>query len=186
MSAVVNNKLFLYAENSGILVSGTNKQYIEQLLTEYLNCLSQWLIDNKLSHHLGTTESFLVGSPQKIKCNPSLEIICNNLAIKSTTSVNYLGATLDQTFPFSEMVQLMLKKVNARLKFVYRNKQYLTQHTNTLLVMSLIQCHYDYAGCIWYTGLNKVLKNEFQTTQNKLIRFVLYLEFTLIKNMLNC
>ena len=144
------------------------------------------MIDNKLSHHLGTTESFLVGSLQKIKCNPSLEIICNNLAIKSTTSEKYLVATLDQTFPFSEMALLMLNKVNARLKFVYRNKQYLTQHTNTLLVMSLIQCHYDYAGCIWYTGLNKVLKNEFQTTQNKLIRFVLYLEFTLIKNMLNC
>jgi len=56
------------------------------------------------------------------------------------------------------------------------NKQYLTQHTNTLLVMSLIQCHYDYACCIWHKGLYKVLKNKLQTTQNKLIRFVLDLE----------
>jgi len=37
--------------------------------------------------------------------------------------------------------------------------------------MSLIQCHYDYACCIWYKGLNKL-----QTTQKKLIRFVLDLE----------
>ena len=133
MSAVVQKKLFVYAENSGILVSGTNKQYIEQLLTEYLNCLSQWLIDNKLSHHLGTTESFLVGSPQKIKCNPSLEIICNNLAVKSTTSMTYFGATLDKTLSFSEMAQSLLKKANdARLTLFYRNKQYHTQHTKHL------------------------------------------------------
>ena len=48
MSAVVKNKLLLYVDDSGILVSSKNKQDIEQLLT-------QWLIDNKLSLHLGTT-----------------------------------------------------------------------------------------------------------------------------------
>ena len=48
MPAVVKNELFLYADDSGILVSGKNKQHIEPLLTEDLNCLRQWLIDNKL------------------------------------------------------------------------------------------------------------------------------------------
>ena len=33
--------------------------------------------------------------------------------------------------------------------------------------MSLIQCHYDYVCCIWNKGLNKVLKNQLKTTQNK-------------------
>jgi len=42
--------------------------------------------------------------------------------------------------------------------------------------MSLIQCHYDYTCCIWCKGLNTVLKNKLQTTQNTLIRFVLDLE----------
>jgi len=78
---VVKNKLLLYADDSGILVSGKNKQDIEQLLTEDLNCLSQWLIDNKLLLHLGNTESIAFGSPVKIMCNPSLKITCNNLAI---------------------------------------------------------------------------------------------------------
>ena len=136
---VVKNKLLLYADDSGILVSGKNKQDIEQLLTEDLNCLSQWLIDNKLLLHLGNTESIAFGSPVKIMCNPSLKITCNNLAIKSTTSVKYLGATLDQTLSFSEMAESLLKNANARLKFLYRNKQYLTQHTKQRLVMSLIQ-----------------------------------------------
>ena len=90
--------------------------YNGELLTEDLKCLSRWLIDNKLSLHLGNTESILFGSPQKIKCNPSLEITCNNLAMHSTRYVKYLGATLDQTLSFSEMAQSLLKKANARLK----------------------------------------------------------------------
>jgi len=57
--------------------------------------------DNKLSLHLGKTDSIPFGSPQKITCNPSLEITCNNLAIAYTTSAEYLGATLDQTLSFS-------------------------------------------------------------------------------------
>jgi len=101
---------FLYADDSGLLMSGKNKQDIENT-TEDLNCLTQWLIDNKLSLHLGKTESILFGSPQKIKCIPSLEIICNNLDITCTTSVNYLGATLDQTLSFSEMAQSLLKNL---------------------------------------------------------------------------
>ena len=86
-------------------------------------------LDNKLSLHLGKTESILFGSPQKIKCSPSLELTCNNLAIISTTSVKYLGATLDQTLSFTEMAQSLIKTANARFKIVYKNKQYLTQHT---------------------------------------------------------
>ena len=89
-------------------MSGKNKQCIEKTFN------SQWLIDNKLSLHLGKPEYILVGSPKKIKCNPSLEITCNNLAIKSTRSVNYLGATLDQTLSFSEMAQSLVKKAKAR------------------------------------------------------------------------
>ena len=42
--------------------------------------------------------------------------------------------------------------------------------------MALIQCHFDYASSIWYHGLTKSLKAQLQITQNKLIRFVLYLD----------
>ena len=152
-----------------------NKQDIEKLLTEDLSCLSQWLIDNKFSLHLGKIESILFGSTQKIKCNPSLEITCNNSAIKSTTSVKYLGASLDQTLSFSKLAQSLLKKANARLKCLYRNSSTLL---NTLNTFSYVVNSMSLRLClrIWYKGLYKVLKNKLQTTQNKLIRFVLDLE----------
>lgn len=111
-----------------------------------------------------------------LRSNPTLDITCNGTVIESTSSVKYLGATLDQTLSFDTMARSVLQKANARLKYLYRKKEYLTQLTKKLLVMSLIQCHYDYACSIWYHGLTKMLRNKLQTTQNKLMRFVLGLD----------
>ena len=74
------------------------------------------------------------------------------------------------------MAESVIQKANARLKFLYRKKDYLTQHTKQLLVMSLVQCHFDYACSVWYNGLTQSLKHKLQVTQNKLIRFILDLK----------
>ena len=55
MSAVVKNKLLLYADDSAIMVSGKNISSIERDLTKDLEMVSDWLVDNKLSLHLGKT-----------------------------------------------------------------------------------------------------------------------------------
>ena len=176
MPAVVNNKLLLYADDSGILVSGKCRASIESSLMEDLHQVSQWLIDNKLSLHLGKTESILFGSKHRLKSNPNLDITCNGTTINSTTAVKYLGADIDQSLSFESMARTVLKKANSRLKYLHRKKEFLTQHTKKLLVMALIQCHFDYACSIWYNGLTQLLKTKLQTTQNKLIRYVLDLD----------
>ena len=74
------------------------------------------------------------------------------------------------------MATSVLQKANARLKFLYRKRNFLNLTTKKLLVMSLIQFHFDYARSFWYPGLSKVLKNKLQVTQNKIIRFVLNMD----------
>ena len=176
MSAVVKNKLLLYADDSGILVSGKSKLYVESCLKDDLHHVSQWLVDNKLSLHLGKTESILFGSKHRLRSNSTLNISFNGSNIESTTSVKYFGATIDQNLSFDSMARSIIKKANARLKYLYRKKGYLTKHTKKLLAMALIQCHFDYASSIWYYSLTKSLKSKLQTAQNKMIRFVLDLD----------
>jgi len=48
MSAVIKNKLLLYADDSAILVSHKCLSKVEKALTEDLHLVSQWLIDKKL------------------------------------------------------------------------------------------------------------------------------------------
>ena len=74
------------------------------------------------------------------------------------------------------MATSVIQKANARLKFLYRMRKFLNLTTKKLLVMSLIQCHFDYACSFWYPGLSKFLKNKLKVTQNKIIRFVLNMD----------
>ena len=140
---------------------------IKRILSEDLHIVSEWLISNKLSLHLGKTESILFGSKQRLKSQSQLNIKYNEYSIESKTSVKYLGATLDQSLSFETMARSVIQKSNARLKNVYRKSQYLTQHTKKLLIVSLIQCHFDYASSVWFPSLTQDLKHKLQVTQNK-------------------
>ena len=67
VSAVTSCKLMLYADDSALLVSGKDVNTIQSTLSRELESLNDWLCDNRLSLHLGKTESILFGSPQKLK-----------------------------------------------------------------------------------------------------------------------
>ena len=66
----------------------------------------------------------------------------------------------------------VIKKVNARLRFMYRQGYFLTSSMRKTLCNSLIQCHFDYACSSWYSTLSKYFQKRLQVTQNKVVRFV--------------
>ena len=72
MSAVVNNKLLLFADDSAILVTSKDRLQIEQQLSKELQSVSELLVDNKLSLHLGKTESIRFGSNIRLQYESSI------------------------------------------------------------------------------------------------------------------
>ena len=70
MENAVNCKLLLYVDDSALLVSGKDVNRIEAILSNELQNVSNWLVDNKLSLHLGKTESILFGSKIKLCKSP--------------------------------------------------------------------------------------------------------------------
>ena len=67
MDRSIDCDLLLYADVSALLIRGEDIIDIEQKLSEELAKLNVWLIDNKLSLHLGKTESILFASNRKLK-----------------------------------------------------------------------------------------------------------------------
>ena len=137
LSAVVKNKLLLYADDSAILVAGKDIAQIESLLSSELETVSEWLIGNKLSLHIAKTKSILVSSKPRFKSQSNMTISCHTNIIEGKTKVKYLGATIDQTLSCESMALSIIEKANARLKFMYRKRRYLTFITKKLLVLSL-------------------------------------------------
>lgn len=77
-------KRLLYADDSTILFSYKDPDVIAIKLGKVLESCSSWLVDNKLSLHLGKTESVLFGSKRKLKKVKGFHIVCNGHTIKLT------------------------------------------------------------------------------------------------------
>ena len=81
MKAAVNCELHLYADDSALLVSGKDVVNIESLLSEELSNIGNWLVDNKLSLHLGKTESIRFGSKVKLGKSSNFNVKCKGTNI---------------------------------------------------------------------------------------------------------
>ena len=57
---------------------------------------SNWLVDNKLSLHLGKTECVLFGPRRKLNNIKSCNVKCKEQVIWSQDSVRYLGLYIDK------------------------------------------------------------------------------------------
>ena len=137
-----------------------------------MSSLSDWLVDNKLSLHLGKTETLLFGSKAKLRKCKELKVSCNGIAIAAKSSVTYLGAILQQDLSGELMADMVLKKVNNKLKFLYRQCRQFDSDIKKTLVNALIICHFDYTSASWYSALTVAKAEKLQTAQNKLVRFV--------------
>ena len=183
-------KLVSYADDSAILYSYKISRVISDKLGLELEMCSKWLVDNKLSLHMGKTECIIFGSKRNLRKINNFSVECNGHTIKAQRSVKYLGLTLDDQLTGEAIVNSIVQKVNGRLKYLYRQCNFLGEKLRKSICSALIQCHIDYACSSWYTGLNKQLKKKnFRFVKTKLCGSVKILALDLnslnIMNMLN-
>ena len=81
MESAVDCDLLFYADDS--FDQRENIIDIEQKLSEELAKLNVWLIDNKLSLHMGKAESLLFASNRKLKQPKFLRISCNSIKVST-------------------------------------------------------------------------------------------------------
>ena len=83
----------------------------------------------------------------------NFSVECNGHTIKAQRLVKYLGLTLDDQLTREAIVNSIVQKVNGRLKFLYRQCNFLEEKLRKSICSALIQCHIDYACSSWYSGL---------------------------------
>ena len=168
-----DSALLQYADDSALIVSDKDPIKIGQQLSKNLSSCNKWLVYNKLSLHMGKTELILFGTKRKLSKWKGYTIECEGQTINATLHVKYLGLTIDQHLDGEEMALSIIKKVNSRLKFLYRQARFLDQNIKKLLCSALVLCLFDYSISSWYCGINKTTSKKLQVAQNKVIRFIL-------------
>ena len=69
--------MLLYADDSAILYSNTDSRVMSEKLGLELEMCSKWIVDNKLSLHMGKTKCIIFGSKWKLRkiSNFQLEVM---------------------------------------------------------------------------------------------------------------
>ncbi len=83
---------------------------IRDTLSRNLDTCNDWLVDNRLSLHLGKTEAMICSTKQKAKNTEGFKVRCRDITIKTTTRVKYLGVNLDNTLSGEGILDNIVKK----------------------------------------------------------------------------
>ena len=178
MKQAASSDLLLYADDSCLVFQHKDVTKIEKHLDNDFIDLCEWFLDNKLSIRFGEdkTKSIRFGSKRKLRKVGKLNITYQGIDIKQNSQITYLGCILDETMSGEPMAYKTIKKINSRPKYLFRRKYFLTTSLRCLLCNTLIQPHFDYAFTACYPKLCKKMKNKFQTTENKCVRFCFNLD----------
>ena len=130
------------------LVLSTNMMMFkknENVLSKEFSSLCRLFIDKKLSIHFGEdkTKSMLFS---RTKCLEEINISFAGYSIKQDDVEQHLGCQIYSKLSSETITSIVLRKENAKLKFLYRQNRYLTPAIRRLLYNELIQPHFNY-GC---------------------------------------
>ena len=158
----MSSDLLLYADCSCLVFQHKNVTDIETHLSNDFSKLCEWFLDNKLSIHFGEdkTKSILFGTKRKLRKVDKLNVTYQGIDIKQNSQVTYLGCILDETMSGEPMAYKTIKKIDSRLKYLFKKNHFLATSLRRLLCNALIQPHFDYACTAWYPNLHKKLKKK--------------------------
>ena len=168
-------KMILYADDTILLSSGKDLNEVKDAITSALYKCHHWFTNNNLVMHSGKTETILLTSKRKKHLIKNFVLNYLGNEIQPSEEIKYLGLKIDSLLTGKVIVDNIVTKCNARIKYMARYKDVLDFQCRKKLTSALIQCYFDYASTAWYFSLTQNLKRKLQVSQNKIVRFILNL-----------
>ena len=157
----------LYADDTTLLLCGSNLKFLTAKLQQDLNLLSDWLKLNKLKLNV-----------KKMKCMvlhreglcPEVHLNVDNQSISNVTSFKFLGVTVDGCLSFEQHFhELHLKLLKAT--FLIGNlSRLIPSYCLRTLYFAYYHSHLTYAMLVWYPLIKKTYQDSLFHMQKRLVR----------------
>ena len=167
MSRCTNRAKFIhFADDTAILLEGTDFNNIFSTLNEELDHIYSWLCCNRLS--LNEKKSFFIVFSNTIRY-PNREVKIGRFKIDQVDRAKYLGIIIDNELSFRHHIDYVVQKVSACLGILRRLSQYTPNYVLRTIYLSLIYPHLMYGVEVW-GGSRQTVLCKLRSRQDKSVR----------------
>jgi hypothetical protein len=173
-------KYSIYADDTTpyICYNPTDVLSYSEVIEKVNHCITdikRWMSKNWLCLNDDKTHFTVFHRSTTTKSNTSLilpsSINCGSEIIKKSTSIKFLGVTLDDNLSFRKFIQTTCKNANYYIRQINYIRPYLTTEVTTLLVNSLILSRIDYCNSL-LTNLPNASIHKLQVIINSAARVI--------------
>ena len=151
------SSLLLYADDT--VIHGTDPLCIQEML----NKVNKWCIDNLLTINCKKSQWMHTNIIEK---NYNSVFLLGNIILEKVTEYKYLGLIIDSNLSFKTHRDMMVKRVNHKLSFFRRIRQYINDDTAQIIYKTMILPIIEYADFAYDNNI-KYINQKLQTLQNQ-------------------
>ncbi len=163
----------LYADDNTPFQSGHNARLVSDNLQHDLSNVEVWVSKNRLVLNADKTNSMLIGSRQKVKSAPSLNLSIKDKIIEQLPCVKLLGVQVDKNISWKRHCENLLKDCSKALGLLFRFNRYIPSKVLKIITEALILSKLNYCCTVWGSAQNQESINHLQKLQNKVTRLIL-------------
>ena len=162
----------LYADDTSILLSGSDLQKLVREMNRELELISEWFKANKLTLNIDKTY-YMVFHRGRRKFKNNIELVINDMKIREAKSMKYLGVIIDSKLNWIDHITYIKNKVAKGIGIIRKaqkllNKKALLNLYHTLIFPYLIYC-VEIWGCAKKTHLSPLY-----LLQKRIVRIITF------------
>ena len=137
---------YLFADDTAIIVKGNSYVDLQYKVNTIIPQIMRWFLSNRLSLNASKTYYQLYSLYAN---NIDIDICINNMKIKRSFSVKYLGVILDENLKFDNHVSYIASKPSKHIGIMSKVKYFLSSRELLLLYNSFILPYINYCAVVW-------------------------------------
>lgn len=158
----------MYADDTNVFFTGTNKQQLEEMTNRYLVNLSEWLTTNKLQLNESKTK-YVIFRPINKRDNDALKIEFKNTTLEQVKEQKFLGVWFHEELTWNAHVSHIKTQLSRAIGCMYRIANLIPLWLKKCLYHSLFYSHLSYGILVWGTTTNGNY-HQLSVLQNKVLR----------------
>ena len=164
----------LYADDTCIYLSGNELSKLIKSMNSEIKLISDWLKANKLTLNIDKTY-YMVFHRGRRKCFGNTELFIDNIKIKQTETMKYLGVIIDTKLNWISHITLVKNKVAKGIGIIRRARPLLNKSALRNLYHTFIYPYLTYCVEVWGSA-KSVHLSPILLLQKKIIRLITFSE----------